>query len=123
MKEFEHYGDVTNKTPCRFCGFEFRGSVAQLEHHADKKHRMPNRQARQLVIAELDAVVDDNVVVADADAAARGICKVQTTLKTWLRNNRAQLGDRGDSLHASMMMQAPGLGLNLLSYRPTGLDN
>ena len=70
MKEFEHYGDVTNKTPCRFCGFEFRGSVAQLEHHADKKHRMPNRQARQLVIAEPDAVVDDNVVVADADAAA-----------------------------------------------------
>ena len=70
MKEFEHYGDVTNKTPCRFSGFEFRGSVAQLEHHADKKHRMPNRQERQRVIAEPDAVVDDNVVVADADAAA-----------------------------------------------------
>ena len=53
-----------------------------------------------------------------------GICKVQTTLKTCLRNNRAQLGDSGDSQHASVMMQAPGLGLNLLSYRPTGLlDN
>ena len=76
----------------------------------------------EMVIAEPDAVVNDNVVVADADAAALRSCKVQTTLKTWLRNNRAQLGDSGDSLHASVMMQAPGLGLNLLSYRPTGLD-
>ena len=31
MKEFEHYGDVTTKTPCRFCGFEFKGSVADFE--------------------------------------------------------------------------------------------
>ena len=28
IKEFEHYGDVTNATPCRFCGLEFKGSVA-----------------------------------------------------------------------------------------------
>jgi hypothetical protein len=48
MKEFEHYGDVTNKTPCRFCGLEFRGSVAILEHHADKTHRIPGKLARQL---------------------------------------------------------------------------
>ena len=65
MKEFEHYGDVTNKTPCRFCGFEFKGSVADFE---DFDYDVLPWDI-EMVIAEPDAVVDDNAVVAAADAA------------------------------------------------------
>ena len=65
MKEFEHYGDVTTKTPCRFCGFEFKGSVADFE---DFDYDVLPWDI-EMVIAEPDAVVDDNPVVAAADAA------------------------------------------------------
>jgi hypothetical protein len=37
---------------------------------------------------------------------------MQITLKTWPKNNKGQLGDSGDSLHASVMVQGAALGLN-----------
>ena len=57
--------------------------------------------------------------------AVRSLLAAGSTVITGARNvtaaNFALAADGIDSLHTSVMMQAPGLGLNLLSYRPTGL--
>ena len=120
---FKNRNSMTNLTVNRLvrchCNLQLQSAFADFDYDV-----LP--WDIEMVIAEPDAVVDDNAVVADADAAALRDLQGPdySTLKTWLRNNKRQLGDSGDSLNASVMMQAPGLGLNLLSYRPTGLlDN
>ena len=79
----------------------------------------------EMVIAEPDAVIDDNAIVAAADAADLRDLQGPDYFGNVAQEQQGQLGDSRDCLHASVMVlvQGAALGLNLLSYRPTGQDH